>query len=135
MDIEKLIEQLNEYTQSYTVHDDPDLIDTLKNSATALSTLQAKNEKLRAEVEQERAHRIHAEQHADAFQKDCERLNAELERVTAELAQEREDFVDCVCSGVPNYAPYCRNRKLDCVDERGWCVQSMCHGFSRNKED
>ena len=62
-------------------------------------------------------------------------LRAELEKVKAELVQEREDFVDCVCSGVLNYAPYCRNRKPDCVDERGWCVQSMCHGFSRNKED
>lgn len=39
---------------------------------------------LQAKVDQERAHRIHAEQHADAFLKDCERLNAELERVTAE---------------------------------------------------
>ena len=29
-------------------------------------------ETLRAEAEQERAHRIHAEQHADAFLKDCE---------------------------------------------------------------
>lgn len=46
--------------------------------------LKSENEVLRAEVEQERAHRIHAEQHADAFQKDCERLNAELERVKAE---------------------------------------------------
>lgn len=39
---------------------------------------------LQAKVDQERTHRIHAEQHADAFLKDCERLNAELERVTAE---------------------------------------------------
>ena len=41
-------------------------------------------ETLRAEAEQERAHRIHAEQHADAFLKDCERLNSDLARVTAE---------------------------------------------------
>lgn len=39
---------------------------------------------LRADLEQERAHRIHAEQHADAFLKDCERLDADLARVTAE---------------------------------------------------
>lgn len=43
IDIEKLIKQLNEHVQSYTVHDDPNLINTLKNSATALSTLQAEN--------------------------------------------------------------------------------------------
>ena len=48
-----------------------------QEAVTAIKTL-------RAELEQERAHRIHAEQHADAFLKDCERLNAELERVKAE---------------------------------------------------
>ena len=121
MDIEKLIERLNEYTQSYTVYDDPDLIDTLKNSAIAFSMHQIENQALRNSVNE--------------LQAENEKLRAELERVTAELAQEREDFVDCVCSGVPNYAPYCRNRKLDCVDKRGWCMPTKCHGFSRNKED
>ena len=52
--------------------------------ATALSTLQAENEKLRDEMKQERAHRLHAEQHADAFLEDCKRLNAELEQVKAD---------------------------------------------------
>lgn len=42
---------------------------------------QAENEKLRDEMKQERAHRLHAEQHADAFLEDCKRLNAELEQV------------------------------------------------------
>lgn len=130
MDIEKLIEQLNEYTQSYTVHDDPDLIDTLKNSATALSTLQAKNEKLRAEVEQERAHRIHAEQHADAFQKDCERLNAELERVTAErdgavrvLETDRKKL-EIAFNVVVNYG-FCGNCRWMFEDKH--CLECDCY--------
>lgn len=50
MDIEKLIEQLNEHVQSYTVHDDPNLINTLKNSATALSALQAENAEIQKQL-------------------------------------------------------------------------------------
>lgn len=50
MDIEKLIEQLNEHVQSYTVHDDPNLINTLKNSATVLSTLQAENAEIQKQL-------------------------------------------------------------------------------------
>ena len=119
-----------------------DIEDLLLVAATALSTLQAENEKMRDELEQERAHRIHAEQHADAFQKDCERLNAELERVTAERDEaveryeaEKEDFLDYALSGTQNAAPFCTNRHHDCVDKRGWCMPTKCHGFSRNKED
>ena len=95
MDIEKLIERLEAWNEQHLsvvcgnghfacdyLCENEDCI--VVRAATALSTLQAENEKLRAELEQERAHRIHAEQHADAFLKDCERLNAQLERVTAE---------------------------------------------------
>ena len=56
-----------------------------QEAVTAIKTL-------RAELEQEHAHRIHAEQHADAFLKDCERLNAELERVTAERDTIEQNF-------------------------------------------
>ena len=107
MDIEKLIERLNNHLQSLVAYSDPELAHTLEDAATALSTLQAENAK----------------------------LLAELEKVKAELEEERTDFIDCVCSGVSNYAPYCRNRKPDCVDKRGWCICAMCHGFSREKED
>ena len=136
MDYDKLIEQLRNAAGG------PEGIEMCQNAATALSTLQAENEKLRADLEQERAHRIHAEQHADAFQKDCERLNAELERVTAErdgairkYEAEKEDFLDYALSGTRNAAPFCRNRHPDCVDKRGWCIPVKCHGFSRDKED
>ena len=46
----------------------------------------------------------------------------------------REDFVDYVCSGVPNPAPYCGNATEKCVDARGWCVNSECKGFTPRGE-
>lgn len=42
----------------------------------------------------------------------------------------REAFVDYVCSGVPNLAPYCKNRCDECVDGRGWCTYQRCRGFN-----
>lgn len=44
----------------------------------------------------------------------------------------RENFIDYVCSGTCNVAPYCLNRCKDCVDSRGWCNQGSdeCHGFN-----
>ena len=76
MDYDKLIEQLRAHTDGWT--------DTVYGYAT-LRLEAAAIEALRADLEQERAHRIHAEQHADAFLKDCERLDADLARVTAEM--------------------------------------------------
>ena len=100
MDIEKLAERLGQ--EAYG----SDIEDLLLDAATALSTLQAENEKLRAELEQE------------------QRL----------YESEKEDFIDCVCSGVPNLSPYCMNRHPDCVDERGWCRTEKCRGFSRDRD-
>ena len=44
----------------------------------------------------------------------------------------RENFIDYVCSGVPNLAPYCLNKCKECVDCRGWCKtdSDKCHGFN-----
>ena len=144
MDIEKLIEQLNDFNENhiavlcgsgqcacgYLCNKDDCIV---VRAATTLSTLQAENEKLRAELEQERANRLHAEQYADAFLDDCKQLNAELERVKRLYESEKEDFIDFACSGVPNLSPYCMNRRPDCVDERGWCRSEKCHGFSRER--
>ena len=52
MDIEKLIERMNNHLQSLAAYSDPELAHTLEDAATVLSTLQAENEKLRAELEQ-----------------------------------------------------------------------------------
>lgn len=76
-----------------------------KRSISTISTLQAENEKLRAELEQ----------------------------VKQLYETEKEDFLDYACSGIPNFAPYCFNRCPDCVDERGWCKTEKCRGFSRER--
>lgn len=118
MDIEKLIERLSKYSEpviAYKLDADfaasiTDAISELRCKCDGCSVpattaemirdlndapkLRAENEKLRDELEQERAHRIHAEQHADAFLRDCERLNAQLERVTAERDEAVEDLLD-----------------------------------------
>ena len=98
MDIEKLIDDYrkaaDKWEKRHPVTDTFDLRvqDALRDAATALSTLQTENEKLRDEMKQERAHRLHAEQHADAFLEDCKRLNAELEQVKIE----RDAAVECI---------------------------------------
>ena len=79
MDVEKLIEQLR--TESlYADKASLEIMDLCMEAATALSTLQAENEKLRAELEQAR------ESLDFTRTKDAEivRLGAELERVKAE---------------------------------------------------
>ena len=53
MDIEKLIDRLNQYSQSLIAYKlGADFADACMDAATALSTLQAENEKLRAELEE-----------------------------------------------------------------------------------
>ena len=43
----------------------------------------------------------------------------------------RENFIDFVCSGIPNVAPYCLNRCEGCCDAHGWCRQTdKCKGFN-----
>lgn len=42
----------------------------------------------------------------------------------------REDFVDLVCSGTNNPAPYCKNRREECVDWYGYCTYNNCNGFN-----
>ena len=110
MDIEKLIEQLRksaDFEDYPIVASFAAIIEKkyLRDAATALSTLQAENEKLRGELEQ--AKRLYE--------------------------SEKEDFIDFACSGVPNLTPYCLNRHPDCVDERGWCRTEKCRGFSRER--
>ena len=95
-------------------------------AATALSTLQAKNEKLRAE-------NIRWGQVASEQDKQLDKLQAELKQVKQLYESEKENFIDFACSGVPNLSPYCLNRHPDCVDERGWCKTEKCRGFSRER--
>lgn len=44
----------------------------------------------------------------------------------------REAFVDFVCSGIQNPAPYCKNKNGMCVNGFGWCLHDSgnCQGFN-----
>lgn len=48
----------------------------------------------------------------------------------------RESFVDYVCSGITNPAPYCKNRCTECLDSYGWCRNDgeNCAGFDPDKD-
>ena len=52
MDIEKLIDRLYTKQQSYDSYTDSEFAHVMEDAITTLSTLQAENEKLRAELEQ-----------------------------------------------------------------------------------
>ena len=101
MDYDKLIEQLNAWNEQHLsvvcgskhfacdyLCENEDCI--VVRAATALSTLQAENEKLRADLEYER-------EHANAYHEECgqweaenEKLRAELEQVIAALRREQK---------------------------------------------
>ena len=115
MDIEKLIEQLNEYFEGKELERGVAL-----DAATALSTLQAENEKLWEKIEDARL---------EGYVKGLGEMSAELEQVIAERGALIEDFVDYVTDGVPNPAIFCKNRCNKCVDMRGWCTGKNCKGF------
>ena len=130
MDIEKLIEQLNDFNENHIsvlcgsgqcacgyLCDKDDCI--VVRAATALSTLQAENEKLRNEVERQRRSaddRKHLYENAErAYMK----VVAELERVTAErdagikelngvssLVDDLAEFVDREIHPVVDYNLY-----------------------------
>lgn len=106
MDYEKLIRRLRNDADAYRNGKTlgrafADQEDVLDNAATALSTLQAENEK----------------------------RQDELEQVKREKDALIGDFVDYVTDGVPNPAIFCRNRCDKCTDMRGWCTGKNCSGF------
>ena len=89
MNIEKLIEQLKYYGTTYAIGDnlgkEIDGSDELMlDAATALSTLQAENDKLRADLEYER-------EHANAYHEECGQWEAENEKLRAELEQVKRE--------------------------------------------
>lgn len=80
MDIEKLIEQLNGYFEGKDLKRGVAL-----DAATALSALQAENEKLRAELENYR--KGHCAEGGCAAEKDRDAVLAELEQARAEITR------------------------------------------------
>ena len=108
MDIEKLGKDLLENSDP----DGPCIEDDLMQAAaTVLSTLQAENEKLRAEVESlKKGHcagcsipAVKAEQIRDLT--DAPKLRAELEQIKSEKAVALE-HLHGICSACKNYSPY-----------------------------
>ena len=121
MDIEKLIEQLRYLadTPSYTAfHDAKEreiicdqceadfcydkqqdahwcMYEALSRAATALSTLQAENARLREELEYER-------EHANAYHEECGQWEAENEKLRAELEQVKQEL-DAAVSWAQKY--------------------------------
>ena len=83
MDIEKLIERLR--TESlYADKASLEIMDLCMEAATALSTLQAENEKLRAELEYEK-------EHAGAYYEECGQWEAENAQLKAKLEAFRRE--------------------------------------------
>ena len=94
MDIENLIERLNQYSQSLIAYKlGADFADACMDAATALSTLQAENAQLRAELEYER-------EHANAYYEECGQWEAENEKLRGEnirwgqVASEQDKAID-----------------------------------------
>lgn len=103
------------------------------------------------------------EQRCKELEERCKRLDEARERANEAAAKwegmyrmaleraEREaetttdlcdDFTDFVTGGVHNAAPYCSNRRPECVDAHGWCDgdNRVCRGFmpkaaGRKKEE
>ena len=152
MDIEKLIERLYKHHTDWGEGRTQDFFEVCldcKESSTALSTLQAENEKLKDQLYDGEGvnlvnywmqqAKIEENGHRNC-QAENEKLRAELEQVIAERGALIEDFVDYVTDGVPNPAIFCKNRCNKCVDMRGWCTGKNCKGFypsvaSGQKED
>ena len=90
MDIEKMIEQLRksaDFEDYPIVASFAAIIEKkyLRDAATALSTLQAENARLRGELEYE-------QEHANAYHEECGQWEAENEKLRAELEQVKEDW-------------------------------------------
>ena len=86
MDIEKLIETLRQHGVS-CVRAYGKYCSICDEAATALSTIQAENEKLRAELEYEK-------EHANAYYEECGQWEAENEKLRNEVERQRRSADD-----------------------------------------
>ena len=100
MEIEKLIENL----RWWAGHCDRTNFGcqtgkVLEGAATALSTIQGENERLRKELEYER-------EHANAYHEECGQWEAENEKLRAELKQVKEER-DAAVESIPHECKTC----------------------------
>ena len=58
-------------------------------------------------------------------------LSERLEKAENIASDLCDDFTDFVTSGVHNAAPYCANKRPECVNSHGWCSgdNRVCKGF------
>lgn len=107
MDIEKLIERLMSHKGALC-----ELLykKDMEDAATALSTLQAENEKLRAEVERWKNAHHQAAINYQQENRECNKALAELEKVKVER--------DAAIEDLSGQCEYCQ-KKDDCVSRKG----------------
>ena len=127
MDYDKLIEQLKksaDFEDYPVVASFAAIIEKkyLREAATALSTLQAENEKMRAELEYEK-------EHANAYYEECGQWEAENEKLRAELEQVKAEK-DAAVESIPHECKTCVYHTVffngctldhDCTNPDGGC--------------
>ena len=127
MVIEKLIERLRHNNIENNCHDCA-LGYYAFDAATALSTLQAENSRLRAELEYER-------EHANAYHEECGQWEAENEKLRAELEQvkrERDAAVEDVAAIIGDVEEIRRGYGVDNADADG-AFAELCETYCANK--
>ena len=117
MEIENLINNLNRAADDWeekhpvTYTGNLRVQDALRDAASALSTLQAENERLRGELEYD-------QEHANAYHEECEQWEIENEKLRAELEQVKQESDAAVSDmetimayggGNLNTCQYCKN--------------------------
>ena len=99
MDIEKLIERLNQYSQSLIAYKlGADFADACMDAATALSTLQAENEKMMVELNDLKAQwdMYGGDEGITAVYKELEKVKAERDAAVS-WAQKYTESIDRPC--------------------------------------
>lgn len=126
MDIEKLIERLS--TESlYADKASLEIMELCMEAATVLSTLQAENSRLRAELEYER-------EHANAYYEECGQWEAENEKLRAELESvraERNAAVEDVAAIIGDVEEIRRGYGVDNADADG-AFARLCETYCAN---
>lgn len=112
--------------------------DILRDLFRRIETAKAERDEARRDCAvAERNHKIEVERRQVAEDREKNLIEA-ITMVTrrAEMAEEiasdlLDDFTDFVTGGVPNAAPYCANKRNECVNAYGWCNgdNSVCRGF------
>lgn len=126
MDVDKLIEQLRNAAKLETYYNSG--YNGLYNlAATALSTLQAENARLRAYLEYER-------EHANAYYEECGQWEAENEKLRGELESvraERNAAVEDVAAIIGDVEEIRRRYGVDNADADG-AFAELCETYCAN---